>query len=99
MRDFVVAAIILSTSLFVSAADININVGNVRVQTPGVTVTFGSQDRRGYYWDGSDYRAPDYWRRHNGHKGEKYYTGHGGNGVPHQDGGHCRPGQAKKGRC
>jgi len=99
MRNFVAAAMILGTSLVVSANDINVNVGSVRIQTPGLTVTFGSQDRRGYYWDGYDYRAPDYWRRHNGHKGEKYYTGHGDRGVPHQDGGHCPPGQAKKGRC
>ena len=30
---------------------------------------------------------------------DDYYTGRGDRGVPHQDGGHCPPGQAKKGRC
>ncbi|MER2541573.1 MAG: hypothetical protein ABTQ26_20205, partial [Azonexus sp.] len=43
--------------------------------------------------------ALKYWKEHNGPKGEKYYTGRGNNGVPHQGGGHCPPGQAKKGNC
>ena len=82
-----------------TAADINFNLGSTRIQAPGVTVTFGSRDNRGYYWDGYDYRDPDYWKKNNGPKGEKYYTGRGNNGVPNPGGGHCPPGQAKKGNC
>lgn len=100
MKKIILSALISTASLCASAVDVNVNLGSVRVQGPGgVTVTFGSRDTRGYYWDGYEYRDPDYWRRHDGHRGEKYYTGRGNNGVPHQGGGHCPPGQAKKGNC
>lgn len=99
MQKFLLAVFIASTPLLVHAGDINVNLGSVRVQAPGVSVTFGTRDNRGYYWDGYDYREPSYWKKHNGPKGEKYYSGHGNKGVPHQGGGHCPPGQAKKGNC
>lgn len=94
MKKFILAAAIAAAPLLASATDVNVNLGNVRIQAPGVTVTFGSRDNRGYYWDGYDYRDPGYWKQHNGPKGEKYYTGHPGKGN-----GGCPPGQAKKGRC
>lgn len=99
MKKLLFAAAIAAAPLFAHAVDINVNLGNVRVQAPGVTLTFGSQNDRGYYWDGGDWRDPGYWKEHNGHRGEKYYTGRGNRGAPHQDGGHCPPGQAKKGNC
>lgn len=96
MKKLLLAALISTTPLLASAVDVNVNLGNVRIQGPGgVTVTFGSRDARGYYWDGYEYRDPDYWRRHDGHRGEKYYTGHGKGHGGH----HCPPGQAKKGNC
>lgn len=94
MKKLILAGLIAATPLFAQAADVRVDIGSVRVQAPGVTVTFGSRDTRGYYWDGYEYRDPDYWRRHDGHRGEKYYTGHPGKGN-----GGCPPGQAKKGRC
>lgn len=99
MKKILIASLLAAAPLFASAADINVNLGGVRIDAPGVSVTFGTRDTRGYYWDGYEYRDPDYWRRHDGHRGERYYTGRRDNGVPHQDGGHCPPGQAKKGRC
>lgn len=99
MKKILIASLIAAAPLLASAADINVNLGNVRIDAPGVSVTFGTRDTRGYYWDGYEYRDPDYWRRHDGPRGERYYTGRRDNGVPHQDGGHCPPGQAKKGRC
>ncbi|HLO64584.1 MAG TPA: DUF2502 domain-containing protein [Azonexus sp.] len=99
MKRILVTTLLAAAPLLASAADINVNLGNVRIDAPGVSVTFGTRDTRGYYWDGYEYRDPDYWRRHDGHRGERYYTGRRDNGVPHQDGGHCPPGQAKKGRC
>ena len=99
MKNFLLAATFAFFPLLTSATDINVNLGNVRVQAPGVTVTFGTRNDRGYYWDGYEYRDPDYWRKHDGPRGERYYTGRGNNGVPHQDGGHCPPCQAKKGNC
>lgn len=94
MKKFILAAAIAATPLLAGATDVNVNLGNVRIQAPGVTVTFGARDNRGYYWDGYEYRDPSYWKQHNGPRGEKYYTGHPGKGN-----GGCPPGQAKKGRC
>ncbi len=99
MKKLLLATMIAASPMFAHAVDINVDIGSVRVQTPGATITFGSRNERGYYWDGYDWRDQDYWRRHDGPRGERYYTGRRDNGVPHQDGGHCPPGQAKKGRC
>ena len=99
MKNIVLAAVLVVSPLVAHAVDVNVDVGDVRVHAPGVNVTFGSRDRRGYYWDGYEYRSPSYWKQHDGPRGEKYYTGRGNNGVPHQGGGHCPPGQAKKGKC
>ena len=99
MKKFLLAALIAASPFVANAADINVDISGLRIQAPGVSVTFGSRDNRGYYWDGYNYREPKYWKEHNGHRGEKYYTGRGNQGVPHQGGGHCPPGQAKKGNC
>ena len=97
MKPLLLSLLIGTAAFSAQAADININLGNVRVNVPGtgVTVTFGSRNEK-------------YWREHNGPRGEKYYTGHGkqgrhkGEGERHHDDehrGHCPPGQAKKGNC
>lgn len=107
MKKLLLAIAIATSPLLASAADININLGGTRIQAPGVTITFGSRDDRGYYWDGYDYRDPDYWRKHDGHRGQRYYTGHGRDEGRHDDrrddrhegDRHCPPGQAKKGNC
>lgn len=92
MKNRLLLLALLALPFSVSASEVRIDLGNVRVQAPGVTVTFGSRNDRGDYWDGREWRDKDYWRRHEGHRGEKYYTGHG-------KGHHCPPGQAKKGNC
>lgn len=99
MKKILLALAIAATPLLAAAVDLNVNLGNVRIDAPGVSVTFGSRNDRGYYWDGYDWREPTYWREHNGHRGEKYYTGRGNRGGHHRDGEHCPPGQAKKGNC
>ena len=99
MKKFFLAAVIAACPMWANAVDVNVNLGQMRVQAPGVTIPFGSRNDRGYYWDGYEWRDPRYWKQHNGPRGEKYYTGRGNNGVPHQGGGHCPPGQAKKGNC
>ena len=92
MQSIVLAlSLVLVAPMAAQAAEITL--------VPSVKLQIGDRDNRGYYWDGYDYRDPSYWKQHNGPRGEKYYTGHGNNGVPHQGGGHCPPGQAKKGRC
>ena len=102
MKKILMLVAIASAPLLAQAIDVNVNLGNVRVDAPGVSVTFGSRNDRGYYWDGYDWRAPDYWKKHNGPRGERYYTGRGDNGRHHghdHDHHDCPPGQAKKGRC
>ncbi|OMG55170.1 hypothetical protein BJN45_08500 [Azonexus hydrophilus] len=98
MKKILLAALIAATPLFAGASDVRVDVGSLRVQTGGVTVTFGSRNDRGYYWDGQEWREPVYWKKHHGPRGEKYYTGRP-QGVPHQGPGFCPPGQAKKGNC
>lgn len=98
MKKFLCVALIAATPLLAGASDIRVDVGSLRVQTGGITVTFGSRNDRGYYWDGYEWREPGYWKKHHGPRGEKYYTGRP-QGVPHQGPGFCPPGQAKKGNC
>ena len=55
---------------------------SVNINTPGVSVHIGDQDRRGYYWDGYDWRAPAWWKQHHnqriGTKGPHgYWNGNG----------------------
>ena len=46
-------------------------------QAPGVTISFGSRDNRGYYWDGYDYREQNIGKNIMVHVVKKYYTGRG----------------------
>ncbi len=97
MKKPILAALIAVTPLLAQAVDVNIS--GLRVQAPGVTVTFGSRDSRGYFWDGDAYRDPAYWKQHNGPRGQQFYTGRGNSGAAHQGGKNCPPGQSKKGNC
>lgn len=45
----------------VAQADVSIDIN-----VPGVSVHLGDQDRRGYYWDGYDWRPPQWWHAHQG---------------------------------
>ncbi|KXB30792.1 hypothetical protein AT959_08670 [Dechloromonas denitrificans] len=76
--------LLLGLPIFVQANDVRINVDGPRVQGSKTTITFGSRDKRGYYWDGNQWRDPDYWEKNQG-------KGKGNSGCP--------PGQAKKGKC
>lgn len=102
MNRLLLALLFSTLPTLTNAAEINIDLGGTRIETPGMTITFGTRDRRGYYWDGYVYRDPDYWRRHQGPRGERYYTGHPGRddrNEDHKGHHHCPPGQAKKGNC
>lgn len=93
-------AFLCASPILSMAGDFQIDLGGLRIQAPGVTVTFGSRDSRGYYWDGEKYRDPDFWREHEGDRGERHYTGRERDGDHHKGESHfCPPGQAKKGNC
>jgi len=40
---------------------------SIDVNVPGVSLHLGDQDQRGYYWDGYDWRPPQWWHEHQGH--------------------------------
>ncbi|PLR40898.1 hypothetical protein CYR55_06000 [Chimaeribacter californicus] len=37
------------------------------VNVPGLSLHIGDQDQRGYYWDGDDWRDPQWWHHHRRH--------------------------------
>ena len=98
MNKLLLALLIAISPIAASAVDVNMDLGRPAVRAPERDHHFGDRDKRGYYWDGDEWRKPDYWRKHDGPRGERHYTGRG-NGVPHRDNDFCPPGQAKKGRC
>lgn len=69
---------------------------SVDVNVPGVSVHLGDQDHRGYYWDGYDWRPPQWWHDHQGHHyGERnehgmYWHGNRWDSSPPQRG-HSNP--------
>ena len=69
MKKLLLGALLAASPWLSHAGDIKVNFDNVRVQAPGVTVTFGTRDNRGYYWDGYEYRDPKYWKEQNGPRG------------------------------
>jgi len=77
-------AVMAGLPQFAQASDVQINVDSARIQSGNTTITFGSRDKRGYYWDGNQWRDPIYWEKNHG-------KGKGNDGCP--------PGQAKKGKC
>ncbi|WP_369788445.1 DUF2502 domain-containing protein [Rouxiella sp. WC2420] len=78
---------------FVQAASINVNA-------PGVSVHIGDKDRHGNYWDGYDWRSPQWWREHHNQRiGERnnrgqYWHGDRWDAAPppkHNNGGRPQP--------
>ncbi|MFS2223675.1 DUF2502 domain-containing protein [Pantoea sp. B65] len=56
---------------------------SININTPGVSISIGDRDDRGYYWDGYDWRGPKWWNAHKGRRvGERgprgdYWNGNG----------------------
>lgn len=69
---------------------------SIDLNVPGVSLHLGDQDQRGYYWDGYDWRPPQWWRAHQGHHyGERnergmYWHGNRWDSKPPQRG-HSEP--------
>jgi hypothetical protein len=94
MKNFLLMILLAALPLLSHATDIRVDLGGTRIKSGHTTITFGERDRRGYYWDGREWRDPDYWNRHHG-KDKRYYEQE----KYHDSGHHCPPGQAKKGNC
>ena len=70
MKRLLGCLLLAAVPVLAPAADVQVNVGNIRVETGGTTISFGERDRRGYYWDGRVWRDPVYWEKHHG-KGDR----------------------------
>ena len=86
-------ALLLSILLgmpLLASANVSININ-----TPGASIHIGDQDKRGYFWDGYDWRQPAWWKQHHnqrvGMKGPHgYWNGNGWQAqqpgkAPHHD--------------
>ncbi|WBF43539.1 DUF2502 domain-containing protein [Serratia rubidaea] len=59
---------------------------SIDINVPGVSLHLGDRDDRGYYWDGYDWRPPQWWHAHQGRGiGERNERG------DYWDGGRWRP--------
>ncbi|MCZ4058575.1 DUF2502 domain-containing protein [Pantoea sp. LMR881] len=86
----ILLSILLGMPLLVNASV------SVNINTPGVSIHIGDRDNRGYYWDGYDWRAPTWWKQHQGrHVGLKGPHGYwNGNGWQSQRPGNHKSAQA-----
>lgn len=50
---------VLSLIPLMVQADVSLDIN-----VPGVSLHLGDQDKRGYYWDGYDWRPPQWWHDH-----------------------------------
>lgn len=52
------------------------HAGGISINAPGVSINIGSRDRRGYYWDGYEWRSPDWWKHRKGYYGHRNRHGY-----------------------
>ncbi|CQH06113.1 DUF2502 domain-containing protein [Yersinia enterocolitica] len=63
---------VLSLMPQIVQADVSLDIN-----VPGVSLHLGDQDKRGYYWDGYDWRPPQWWHEHRGaHIGDRNERGY-----------------------
>lgn len=69
MKPATLFAVLLTLASPLVAQPASANGAVVRL-APGVTLSFGDRDPRGYYWDGDRWREPGWWhRRYHHHHG------------------------------
>ncbi len=70
---------IVGTLLFalLPAAAPAVQASSFSLNTPGLSINIGDRDRRGYYWDGYDWRDAGWWNNHRGrYYGERSHRGY-----------------------
>ncbi|MDU6411787.1 MAG: DUF2502 domain-containing protein [Yersiniaceae bacterium] len=81
LRSVVLCGVLALPAIAQAGVSLDINV-------PGVSLHLGDQDNRGYYWDGYDWRPPQWWHEHkNKHIGDRNDRGlywNGGGWQPHR---------------
>jgi len=68
---FLVLAVMSAFSGLPAVAHADVSVG---VNMPGFSLNIGDRDRRGYYWDGGDWRPPGWWSHHRRDRGRWVYS-------------------------
>lgn len=54
-----------------------VQASSFSLSTPGLSINIGDRDRRGYYWDGYDWRDAGWWNNHHGrYYGERSQRGY-----------------------
>ncbi|EEP89266.1 DUF2502 domain-containing protein [Yersinia kristensenii] len=72
MKKYLLLLGILSLMPLIAQADVSLDIN-----IPGVSLHLGDQDNRGYYWDGYDWRPPQWWHEHRGvHIGDRSERGY-----------------------
>ncbi|WP_145509781.1 DUF2502 domain-containing protein [Yersinia rochesterensis] len=72
MKRYLLLLGILSLMPLIAQADVSLDIN-----IPGVSLHLGDQDNRGYYWDGYDWRPPQWWHEHrDGHIGDRSERGY-----------------------
>ena len=71
--------LLFGTLLFalLPAAAPAVEASSFSLSTPGLSINIGDRDRRGYYWDGYDWRDAGWWNNHHGrYYGERSHRGY-----------------------
>lgn len=72
MKKYLLLLGVLSLMPLAVQADVSLDIN-----MPGVSLHLGDQDNRGYYWDGYDWRPPQWWHEHRGaHIGDRNERGY-----------------------
>lgn len=88
MKKYLLLLCLLPLMPLTAQADVSLDIN-----IPGVNLHLGDQDNRGYYWDGYDWRPPQWWHEHRGgHIGDRSERGY------YWDGGRWQSPPAQSGR-
>ncbi|PLR40525.1 DUF2502 domain-containing protein [Chimaeribacter coloradensis] len=68
LRSVVLCGVLALPAIAQAGVSLDINV-------PGVSLHLGDQDNRGYYWDGYDWRPPQWWHEHKNKHGPQHDNG------------------------
>ncbi|MFW5389273.1 DUF2502 domain-containing protein [Yersinia sp. 2542 StPb PI] len=72
MKKYLLLLGVLALMPSFAQADVSLDIN-----IPGVSLHLGDQDNRGYYWDGYDWRPPQWWHEHHGgHIGDRNDRGY-----------------------
>jgi len=88
MKKLPVVKIALGALLFgLLPATMPAHADGISINVPGLSISIGQRDNRGYYWDGYDWRSPYWWQHRNEYYGHRNDRGYYWDGARWRDGG------------